>query len=105
VRSAPPESSVKQRATRHALANVGATVLSAATWLLRDPGAAPGTVVLALEGADVVMGAWIGGTLRSRNQIGVDHRYATAGEWKHERLSGTAGAPVTVAGRAGARPD
>lgn len=108
VRSAPPESSSKQRATRHALANVGATVLFAATWLLRDPGAAPGTVVLALEGAGavlVMMGAWMGGTLVIRNQIGVDHRYATAGEWKHERLSGTAGAPVTVAGRAGARPD
>ena len=39
----------------------------------------------------------MGGTLVNRNQIGVDHRYASAGKWKEERIEPRANAPMVVA--------
>ncbi len=81
--SVPPQSSGKDRATKHALLNVGALGLFTASWLLgrgRRRTAAP----LALQGvASAMMSAagYLGGTLVVRNQIGVDHRYANAGRW------------------------
>jgi hypothetical protein len=42
-------------------------------------------LLLSAIGALVVgVSGWLGGTLVYRNQIGVDHRYASAGKW-HER--------------------
>ena len=98
LRTVPPESSGKRRATWHALANLGATLLFATVWVLRGEGP-PGLTLLGLEGAGtvlLVMGGWMGGTLTFRNQIGVDHRYAGAGKWSHQRLS-SAGGSVRVA--------
>lgn len=84
-RTVPPESSAKERATKHGLVNVSATALFAVAWLARGDGAAePGLAVLGLQALGFVlllMGGWMGGTLVYRNQIGVDHRFARAGKW------------------------
>jgi nitrite reductase/ring-hydroxylating ferredoxin subunit/uncharacterized membrane protein len=85
--SVPPQSSAKERATKHALINVASLALLAAGWLAgrkRD-----NTVTLAVQGvgaASLCVGSWMGGTLAFRNQIGVDHRYANAGRWQEERV-------------------
>lgn len=89
----PPKSSAKKRATRHMLVNVTVVVLFALSYLFwqnDDIGAAPTALVLLLQGAGFVLlyiGAWLGGTLVYRNQIGVDHRYADKGKWKDETVS------------------
>jgi len=85
--SVPPQSSAKERATKHALINVASLALLAAGWLAgrkRD-----NTAALAVQGAgaaSLCVGSWMGGTLAYRNQIGVDHRYANAGKWQEERV-------------------
>jgi nitrite reductase/ring-hydroxylating ferredoxin subunit/uncharacterized membrane protein len=100
VRTVPPKSSGKRRATTHMLLNLSAvTAFIVATWL-RKGGAAPETPVLVLEGLAVAMlfvGGWLGGVLVSRNQISVDHRYARAGKWKEESVQNETGQPVVVA--------
>ena len=100
----PPESSGKRRATRHMLAMLTVVVLFAVSLAFRDGSntVAP-TLVLVLQGAGAVLllvGAWLGGTLVSRNQISVDHRYANAGKWNEARLT-TSGAPTLVVARDG----
>ena len=82
----PPKSSGKRRATWHMVLNLLVVVLYAAAVLLRR-GSQPVPVgaVLALEGVGTVLLAisgYLGGVLITRNQIGVDHRYAEAGHWK-----------------------
>ena len=85
--SVPPQSSAKERATKHALINVASLALFAVGWLAgrkRDS-----MVTLAAQGvgtASLCLGGWMGGTLAFRNQIGVDHRYADAGKWQEERV-------------------
>jgi uncharacterized membrane protein/nitrite reductase/ring-hydroxylating ferredoxin subunit len=85
LRTVPPRSSGKSRATKHMLLNLTVVVVFVvATWLRRN-NPAPGTVILVLEGLAVAMlfvGGWLGGVLVARNQISVDHRYARAGRWK-----------------------
>jgi len=85
--SVPPQSSAKERATKHALFNVGSLALFALSWLAdRRRGRA---LPLALETAGTAtlcLGGWMGGTLAYRNQIGVEHRYANAGKWQEERV-------------------
>jgi nitrite reductase/ring-hydroxylating ferredoxin subunit len=99
----PPESTGKQRARKHALVNLSAVALFAATWLLRGGAAVPpGALDLALEAVAVgllTLGGWMGGTLVSRNQISVDHRYAGAGKWNEEHV-GAGGAREVRVGRA-----
>ena len=96
----PPESSGKQRATRHALANVTAMALFFISWLLRGAdGTMTGvTLMLELAGA-AIMGyaGYIGGELVVRNMISVDHRYANAGRWKEASFSGKRGESIVVA--------
>ena len=41
----------------------------------------------------------MGGTLVTRNLIGVDHRYAQAGKWHEETIDARKDQPVTVAKR------
>jgi nitrite reductase/ring-hydroxylating ferredoxin subunit/uncharacterized membrane protein len=85
--SVPPQSSAKERATRHALINVSSLALFALGWLgsrKRNT-----TLPLAVQGvgtATLCVGSWMGGTLAYRNQIGVDHRYANAGKWQEEHV-------------------
>jgi uncharacterized membrane protein/nitrite reductase/ring-hydroxylating ferredoxin subunit len=100
LRTVPPRSSGKRRATKHMLLNLSAvTLFIVATWLRRDS-VAPETSVLVLEGLGVAAlfaGGWLGGVLVSRNQISVDHRYARAGQWKDEDVRGASSQQVIVA--------
>jgi uncharacterized membrane protein/nitrite reductase/ring-hydroxylating ferredoxin subunit len=82
--SVPPGSSAKTRATKHAVANVSALALFAASWLMRaDDTPSISTLGLQLTGLALMSaGGYMGGTLVFRNQIGVDHRYAKAGKWQ-----------------------
>jgi nitrite reductase/ring-hydroxylating ferredoxin subunit/uncharacterized membrane protein len=99
LRTVPPNSSGKRRATKHMLLNLSAVLLFiVATWL-RSGSVAPETPVVLFEGLGVAMlsfGGWLGGVLVSRNQISVDHRYARAGKWNEESVTTSSG-PITVA--------
>lgn len=97
----PPRSTGKRRATRHMLVNLVAVALVAIAWVIRrEMLDGPNMVVLALELAALALlgvGGWMGGVLVSRNQIGVDHRYAGAGKWKEQTIEPHVKAPVSVA--------
>jgi nitrite reductase/ring-hydroxylating ferredoxin subunit/uncharacterized membrane protein len=99
LRTVPPNSSGKRRATKHMLLNLSALTLFIVATLLRGNSVGPVTGVVVLEGLAVAMlfiGGWLGGVLVSRNQISVDHRYARAGKWKDERHR-VSGQPIVVA--------
>jgi nitrite reductase/ring-hydroxylating ferredoxin subunit/uncharacterized membrane protein len=100
VRTVPPDSSGKRRATLHMVLNLSVVaVFAVATWLGRAS-PPPGTSILILEGlatAALFIAGWHGGVLVARNQIGVDHRYAAAGRWREANLSAGGGKPVMVA--------
>lgn len=100
VKTVPPHSTGKQRATKHMVVNLAAVVLFAIAWKTRGPAEAlPSVAVLLLEGVGVLLltaGGWMGGVLVNRNQIGVDHRYADAGKWKEEEIEGAPGQSVAV---------
>src|SRR5439155_11029082 len=92
--SVPPQSSAKERATRHGLINVGSLALFALSWLAgKKRRRALPLAMQSIGTATLCVGSWMGGTLVYRNQIGVDHRYANAGKWQEE----TAGADDTNA--------
>ena len=103
VYTVPPDSSAKARATKHMLANLSAVATFALAWWIRGESTArPGLPVLGLEGIGLVVlaaGAYIGGTLVTRNLIGVDHRYAQAGKWRDESVTGRSKEAITVAKR------
>lgn len=89
IYTVPPSSSGKQRATRHAIGNVSAIVLFSVAWFTRGETLVPGGLTLLLEavgGAVLMYSGYLGGTLVSRNQIGVDHRYADAGKWQEAEV-------------------
>ncbi len=101
VYTVPPRSTGKSRARKHALVNVSAIVLFAlARWVRGDATLQPDLPLLGAEGIGVgllLMGGWMGGTLVSRNQISVDHRYANAGRWSDESVRAPAdGEALTV---------
>jgi nitrite reductase/ring-hydroxylating ferredoxin subunit/uncharacterized membrane protein len=84
----PPHSSGKERATQHALLNVGALGLFATSWLMSRRRSRPRAVPVmlqALGSTAMSVAGYMGGTLVFRNQIGVDHRYANAGKWQEEQ--------------------
>ena len=85
----PPRSSGKERATKHALLNVTGLGLFTASWLLERSRRRPNAslVLQGLGSAVMSVAGFMGGTLVSRNQISVDHRYANAGKWQEERRS------------------
>lgn len=99
----PPESSAKARATKHMLANLFAVALFAVAWWMRGSAATrPDAVVLGLEAIGLGLlgaGGYMGGTLVTRNLIGVDHRYAQAGRWRDETVDSRPNQAVTVARR------
>jgi nitrite reductase/ring-hydroxylating ferredoxin subunit/uncharacterized membrane protein len=97
----PPQSSARQRATLHGLANVTALGLFAAIGRRRqgDLRPQPWEVAVQVAGAGLMsVAGWLGGTLVYRNQVGVDHRYADAGKWKERALPApeTAGSAIDV---------
>ena len=102
VYTVPPESSGKRRATKHMLAMLTVVVLFGVSLAFRNgSNTVAQTLVLVLQGigaALLLVGAWLGGTLVSRNQISVDHRYANAGKWNEARLK-TSGASALVVAR------
>jgi nitrite reductase/ring-hydroxylating ferredoxin subunit/uncharacterized membrane protein len=84
----PPQSSAKERATKHALTNLSALGLFAAAGAGAN-GSRPPAWALAAEAAGAALlsvAGWMGGTLVYRNQIAVDHRYAEAGKWEPRTL-------------------
>jgi nitrite reductase/ring-hydroxylating ferredoxin subunit/uncharacterized membrane protein len=89
----PPHSSAKSRATKHMLLMVTVLVAFAASLAFRSgANQVAQTLVLLLQGFGTVLlliGGWMGGTLIARNQIGVDHRYANAGQWSEVRIRGS----------------
>ena len=92
--SIPPKSSEKKRGTQHAVINLVNVFLFAFAVYYRNSGNAAPTMVLAMEGAGIVLlsiAGWMGGTLVHRNQIGVDHRYANAGKWNEAYLKKSRG--------------
>lgn len=101
IYTVPPDSSGKKRAFRHMLSMVSAMLMFAlARWLRGDAASQPDALVLGIEALGVAalfFGGWLGGTLVSRNQVSVDHRYANAGKWREERVARPSGdEPVTV---------
>ena len=91
LHSVPPESSGKERATKHALLNVTAIGLFTASWLIGRRRSSTRGLPLLMQGvasAAMSMAGYMGGTLVYRNQIGVDHRYARAGKWQEETVHG-----------------
>jgi len=97
----PPRSTGKRRATRHMLVNLLAVALVAVAWVMRRGMiGGPDIWVLGLELTALGLltaGGWMGGVLVNRNQIGVDHRYASAGKWNEQRIEASPGVPMTVA--------
>ncbi|MCI0349244.1 MAG: Rieske 2Fe-2S domain-containing protein [Acidobacteriales bacterium] len=88
--SVPPNSSARRRGYIHGSLNALALLLFTYIAVRRgDPMARPSNVSLALELLGVFgigVSGWLGGTLAYRNQIGVDHRYANAGQEKERTL-------------------
>ena len=85
----PPKSSGKKRAGQHGVLNVLMLIIFIGVWFYRQNSAASSFVILSAEGVGVILigiSGWLGGTLVHRNQIGVDHRYASAGKWKEKYL-------------------
>jgi nitrite reductase/ring-hydroxylating ferredoxin subunit/uncharacterized membrane protein len=82
----PPQSSASTRAAKHAIINSSALMLFAAAWVAgRDSRRQALPLALQAAGtAAISAGAWLGGTLVYRNQVGVDHRYAGAGRWNEQ---------------------
>jgi nitrite reductase/ring-hydroxylating ferredoxin subunit/uncharacterized membrane protein len=95
----PPQSTGKQRATRHMLVMLSAVALMFIATLLR-PAAETSLRIVAIELIAVGLlgaGGWMGGILVSRNQISVDHRYADAGKWKETTIHPDLPEPYEVA--------
>lgn len=86
----PPSSSAQKRGLLHGGINVIALALFAFIAWRRGAAAEPVdglSVLLSLAGvAGVLASGWLGATLVYRNQIGVDHRYANAGQWKERTV-------------------
>jgi nitrite reductase/ring-hydroxylating ferredoxin subunit/uncharacterized membrane protein len=99
----PPDSSARTRASKHMAVNLTAVALFAVAWWVRDGAAVrPDMIVLGLEVLGLGLlgaGGYMGGTLVTRNLIGVDHRYAEAGRWREQTVAANKGEPVIVATR------
>ena len=86
----PPNSSGRNCGYIHGALNTLALLLFIfIAWRRGDPMARPDGVSLALSLLGVIaigVSGWLGGTLVYRNQIGVDHRYANAGQERERTL-------------------
>jgi uncharacterized membrane protein/nitrite reductase/ring-hydroxylating ferredoxin subunit len=87
----PPESSAKNRGLLHGGLNSLALLLFIyVAYRLGSPSAVPDSATLLLMAIGVVIVAisgWMGGTLVYRNQIGIERRYASAGELKTRTIA------------------
>ena len=86
----PPRSSARNRGYLHGGLNSLALLLFIFIAFHRGSGnTAPDGLAFGLEVIGVALvgfSGWLGGTLAYRNQIGVDHRYANAGQFKERSL-------------------
>jgi nitrite reductase/ring-hydroxylating ferredoxin subunit/uncharacterized membrane protein len=81
----PPDSSAKKRAVKHGIINTSVIILFVLAIILRKNQTENKLIIIGIEIIGTVLLAiagWLGGTLVSRNQIGIDIRYAGAGKWK-----------------------
>ena len=89
--SVPPRSSGRRRATSHMLLALGMMVLFLVAVVLRRGAIVEPTIaVLAIEGAGAALLAAagsMGGTLVTRNQISVDHRFAGRRRWSEATIA------------------
>lgn len=97
----PPSSSGRKRAIKHMLLMISAMAIFAfSRWIRGDAANPPDILLLGIEGIGVLLlmiGGWHGGTLVSRNQVSIDHRYANAGKWHEESVASPADdGPVVV---------
>lgn len=100
LRTVPPKSSGKRRATKHMAVNLVSVGTFTIVWFMRGSAGAPPTdPMLVMEAFAIgllMVGGWLGGTLVYRNQVGVDHRYAGAGKWKEAAFDPEPGEPLVV---------
>ncbi len=86
----PPNSSGRNRGWLHGGLNT--VILLVFIWMAAyrgDAATQPNGFALAIQGCAVIalgFSGWLGGTLAYRNQIGVDRRYASAGQLKTRTL-------------------
>ena len=87
IKTVPPQSSAARRGAKHAIANTVVLLLFVSVIILRKTGFEWYILIPELVAtATMYYSAWMGATLVSRNQIGIDHRYAEAGKWKELRV-------------------
>ncbi len=88
----PPQSSAKKRGAVHGILNVCVLLAFLVIAIRRGHAASPPTglelTIGTLAIAALAVSGWLGGTLSYRNQIGVDRRYANAGQLKERTLDG-----------------
>jgi nitrite reductase/ring-hydroxylating ferredoxin subunit/uncharacterized membrane protein len=81
----PPDSSARRRATRHMIVNLTAvTIFGVALFLRGHPEIRPEAVIVGAEALGAALlsyGGMLGGKLVSKNQIGIDNKYAAQGRW------------------------
>lgn len=91
LKTVPPDSSAKNRASTHAFLNLCMLALfgTALVYRLTATNAEPMVYLLLEAGGFITMlvAGWMGGTLVHRNQIGIDHRYAYSGKWREVRAN------------------
>ena len=100
VATVPPKSSGKSRAARHGVINTVALGLCTLGWIAgrRSGRTALPLTLHGIGAAALSFGAWLGGTLAYRNQIGIDHRYANAGRWQEQVVDDADLTKLAVAG-------
>lgn len=88
----PPKSSAKNRAAKHGLINVTMLIVFTIALFYRTNDFSIPVILLEIAGVILLsIAGWMGGTLVSRNQIGIDPRYANAGKWKEAYLKQSTG--------------
>ncbi len=96
----PPASSAKRRATRHMIVNLTSVVLFAGAWMLRGHAEIrPEPVLVGAEALAAILlgyGGMLGGKLVSKNQIGVDTKYAAQGRWSEVTIQNSGDVVATT---------
>ncbi|HEV7622249.1 MAG TPA: DUF2231 domain-containing protein [Flavisolibacter sp.] len=90
----PPHSSAKKRGAKHGILNIIVLVIFSSILIYRLGEGANNYIIVIAEVTGVILlgiSGWLGGTLVHRNQIGIDHRYASAGKYKEKYFKQQAG--------------
>jgi uncharacterized membrane protein/nitrite reductase/ring-hydroxylating ferredoxin subunit len=103
----PSKSSAKKRAAKHGLINVAALLVFTVSLFLRFKNDTSLAMLAGIEGVGVALvtvAGWLGGTLVTRNQISIDHRYAHAGKWLEKKIR-TTGKSISLGDLSGLKVD